>query len=60
MHKIFEESKNRLRSSTPGWGVLRKTLKMVFTAPQSVLVIMSLIKGNVLKAIKRSSSYLIQ
>ena len=39
--------------------IFPKTLKMVFTAPQPVLVIMSLRKGNAL-AIKRRSSYHIQ
>jgi hypothetical protein len=39
--------------------VISLTLKMVLTAPQPVLVIMSLSKGNAL-AIKRRSSFLIQ
>ena len=52
-----------LRSSTPGSGksrvrlrVILKTIKMVITAPQPVLVIKSVGKGNAL-AIKRRSSY---
>ena len=66
-HSVFKTQQIWLSSSSPGSGLgglwfesgsYQILLKIVLTAPQPVLVIMSSSKGNAL-AIKRRSSYLI-